>query len=74
MWEWFGAGDEYILCAYLVAVIGFVAGVYSVRRSEGSVSVMVGVLQGQLGAPVTVTISTYSGTASGECSIHFRSS
>ena len=47
-----------------VAVIGFVAGVYSVRRSEGSVSVMVGVLQGQLGAPVTVTISTYSGTAS----------
>eukprot|EP00731_Ephydatia_muelleri_P017035 Em0010g133a len=46
-----------------VAVIGFVAGVYSVRKSEGSVSMMVGLLQGQLGAPVTVTFSTYSGTA-----------
>ena len=47
-------------------MIGFVAGVYSVRKSEGSVSMMVGVLQGQLGAPVTVTFSTYSGTATGD--------
>ena len=48
-------------------MIGFVASVYSVRKSEGFVTLMVGVFQGQLGAPVTATFSTYSGTATGDC-------
>ena len=47
-------------------MIGFIPSVYTVRKSEGSVVMVVGVVQGQLGAPVTVTLSTYSGTATGD--------
>ena len=50
-------------------MIGFTPpSVYTVRVSEGLVTMMVGVLQGQLGAPVVVTYSTYSGTAKGDWS------
>lgn len=52
-----------LVCVFVVAVVGLTSATYTGSEEQGCVSIGVGVLEGELGYPVTIQLTTASGTA-----------